>query len=1084
MRKTIFVLLLGLLFGTTMWSQLKVSGTVKDNNGALLPGVNVFMSGSSQGTITDINGFYELDVSEDASLTFSFIGYQKMEFAVNGRSVIDVTLQEEVNEINEVVVTALGIKREERALGFATQSIGSEEVTNAMAVNWSAGLAGKVSGLSVVSPGGPMGSSRITLRGDVSLNMNNNNALIVVDGVPLTSPMTGTGSAYGAGSSNDLPVDFGNGYSDINPDDIENIQVLKGASATALYGSRAASGVVMITTKSGGRNEKGIGVTINSNTSVEGVLRWPDYQYEFGQGVQTYGLGAAGSEYEGELYYSYGTSPDNLNRSTSGTSSAFGPRFDSDKLYYQYDPITQGQGADKTPWIAYPDNRKALFQTGVTSVNSVAIDGQSDKGSMRGSVTYTKNKWILPNTGFERMVLSFSANQQVSKQVKLNVRSSFTNRKTDNTPGIGYNSNSIAYFMIFQNPNVNLDWLRPMWRTGLEDIKQLQPYSSFIGNPFVTLYENTNSSNKYGTVTSMSATWDISRKFALMVRSGLDLSYDRREMQRTISDVVFGQGFFRSQNVFNYEVNSDALLTYRESFSNGITVSVSGGGNLMKQEYDLKDASVTGLITPGVYRLSNGQSTPYVVSTERNKAINSVYGSANIAYKNSLFVDITGRNDWSSTLLEKNRSFFYPSISASVVLDKIFSLPEKVDLAKLRIAYAEVGNDTDPYKTEKYYATSEFAGSAVTSTTLHNIDFKPEISSSVETGVDLRMFKNRVAFDFTYYYNVTRNQIIDAPLDASTGYYRATLNAGKVRNQGYEVMVNVTPVKQRHFTWNSSLTWSKNENKILELSEGMEENQVLSSIGSVSIIGQVGGTTGDLWGYKLERNENGEEIIGSNGLPVLTQDIEYVGSAYPAWKAGFYNEFSYKGIKLSVLFDAQYGGLIYSQAHHKLTQQGKLGFTLNGRLPDSEFYIEKDDPRILADPALAARNIGGFYMVAPGVVDNGDGTYSANTKLVTVENYYKERYRINNVETNSFDASYIKLREARLEYSLPKSLLAKTPFQKASVALYGRNLMMITDFPMFDPEAAALNGGTITPGVETGQLPSTRSAGVNLTLSF
>jgi hypothetical protein len=338
--------------------------------------------------------------------------------------------------------------------------------------------------------------------------------------------------------------------------------------------------------------------------------------------------------------------------------------------------------------------------------------------------------------------------------------------------------------------------------------------------------------------------------------------------------------------------------------------------------------------------------------------------------------------------------------------------------------------------------------------------------------------------DFTFYYNVTRNQIIDAPMDAATGYYRATINAGKVRNRGYELTVNGTPLIAKNFKWNMGLTWSKNENQILELAKGMDENQLLSSIGSVSIIGSVGGTTGDLWGYKLVRNTKGEVIIASNGLPAQAPVIEYVGSAYPSWKAGMSNEFQYKNFRLSIQFDGQFGGIVYSQAHHKMTQQGKLGFTLNGRLPGTEFYIEKDDPRILADAALSKKNLGGYYMVAPGVVDAGNGTYAPNSKLVTVEAYYNENYRINNVETNSFDASYLKLREVRFEYSLPKSVLAKTPFEKASLAVYGRNLMMITSFPMFDPEAAALNGGTITPGVETGQLPTTRTVGLNLTLGF
>lgn len=1068
----------------TIFAQTVIKGTVKSIKNETLPGVSVSVKGTAKGVVTDPNGQYSIDAPKNAILVFSFIGYEKMEYATEGSSKLDVILNEKIEQISEVVITALGIKREEKALGYSTHNIGTEQITNAMSTQWASSLAGKVAGLNIVSPGGPIGSSRITLRGDVSLNMNGNNALIVLDGVPLSSQMTGTGEAYGAGTSSDLPVDFGNGFSDINPDDIESIQVLKGAGATALYGSRAATGVIMITSKSGTRKQKGIGVTFNSNTSIDGVLKWPDYQYEFGQGVQTYALGATGTEYDGEPYYSFGKTPDGKNGSTSGTSSAYGPRFDANKLYYQFDPVTQAQGLEKTPWVAYPNNRKGLFRTGYNLINSVAIEGQGDKGSIRASITSTKNEWILPNTGFNRIVASLSANYQVSKRLKLTARTGYTNRKTDNTPAIGYNSNSIAYFMIFQNPNVNLDWIRPMWKNGQEGISQLQPYSTFIGNPYITLYENTNASNKYSTVSTLSAIYEISRKFDLMVRSGIDLAFDERAMQRTVSDVVFAKGYFRKQNIFDYEANSDALITYRESFTNGLNMSISVGANMMRQHYNLLEASVTGLITPRVYKLSNGQSSPYVVSTERNKAMNSLYGSANFSWKNKVFLDITGRNDWSSTLPEQNRSFFYPSVSTSVLLNEIAHLPNQINKAKLRISYAQVGNDTDPYKTDKYYSTTKFPGSASMATTLHNIDFKPEISSSFETGLDVKMLKNRLGIDFTFYYNATKNQIIDAPMDASTGYYRATINSGKVRNRGYEVMINGTPVIAQKFKWNVGLTWSKNENQILELAKGMDENQLLSSIGSVSIIGSVGGSTGDLWGYKLVRNPAGDVIIASNGLPAQAAVIEYVGSAYPSWKAGMTNEFQYKNFRLSIQFDGQFGGIVYSQAHHKMTQQGKLGFTLNGRLPGTEFYIEKNDPRILADAALSKKNLGGYYMVAPGVVDAGNGTYAPNTKLVTVEAYYSENYRINNVETNSFDASYLKLREVRFEYSLPKSVLAKTPFEKASLAVYGRNLFMITSFPMFDPEAAALNGGTITPGVETGQLPSTRTVGLNLTLGF
>lgn len=1074
----LFCILPGIIF-----AQSTVKGQVTDKSGSPLIGATVSVKNTSEGVVTNINGEYILNTKVQLTgknvIIFSYIGYKSKEVSFKS-SVINIELEEETTQLEDVVVTALGIKREERGLGYSTQTVNGDMITGAMPNNWSAALSGKVAGLSIVTPGGPLGSSRISLRGDVSLNQDGNNALIVVDGVPMSSPMTNPGTAYGAGSAAELSVDYGNGFADINPDDIDNIQILKGASATALYGTRAANGVIMVTTKSGNNSKKGIGVTFNSNISMDDVMKWPDYQYEFGQGLPT-NMGKTGTEYAGKVYYSYGASPDG-NSSTSGTSSAYGAKFDPNQLYYQYDPETQGRATTATPWVAYKDNRKDLFQTGYTITNSVAITGKNDKGSIRASITHTKNEWILPNTGFQRIVASVSAQQQVSRILRVNFKTSYTNRKIDNTPALGYNSNSISYFLIFQNPNVNLDWLRPMWRTGQENVKQLQPYSSFIGNPFIILYESENPSEKHSNVSSLSANLQLSRKFDFMIRSGIQLSADQREQHRPVSDVVFGNGFFKKQNVFDYELNSDALLTYHDSYNNGLHINASVGANMMKQHYDMLSASVTGLITPGVYKLANGASNPHVETIIKDKALNSLYFAANFAYKNKIYVDVTGRNDWSSTLPKDNRSFFYPSISSSFLVNEMVKLPRQISLLKVRASWAQVGNDTDPYKTSAYYNTSDFPGSVEVSTTLFNKNFKPEISTNYETGLDLRMFKNRLGIDFSFYYNRTKNQILDAPMDPTTGYSRATINSGNVRNRGYEIELNATPVLTKDFRWKTTLTWSRNENRIMSLAEGTDENQLISSIGNVSIIGKVGGTSGDLWGYKLVRNENGNVVIGANGLPERSSEIEYVGCAYPGWKAGFYNEITYKGFKFSFLIDGQKGGMVYSHSHHKMTEQGKLAHTLNGRLPGTEFYIGADDPRITGNPQLT--QLGGIYMVAPGVVKNSDGSYSSNTTLVTVEAYNKEYYRMANVETNSFDASFIKLREVRLEYNLPKKILSKSPFTNASIAFYGRNLLCLTDFPLFDPEAAALNGSSIVPGVETGSLPSPRTLGVNISLSF
>jgi Outer membrane receptor proteins, mostly Fe transport len=1082
-NKWLFSLIIGWMSCGIAYGQTIVKGNIASEDGEPLIGATVTVKNSTDGTVTDIDGNYSLKTKKTLTkkdlLVFSYVGYKTLQKNYSGNT-MNVKLAEESQQLNDVVVTALGIKREEKGLGYATETVKGDMITSAMPSNWSTALSGKVAGLSVISSGGPLNSSRISLRGDVSLNQNGNNALVVVDGVPMSSPMTNPGVAYGAGSNSELSVDYGNGFSDINPDDIESIQVLKGASATALYGTRAANGVIMVTTKSGATAQKGLGVSYSGNFSIDDVMRWPDYQYEFGQGLPS-NIGPAGSIYAGEPYYSYGKPEDGSYASTSGTSSAYGARFDANKKFYQYDPVTQGRASVATPWVPYKNNRKDLFQIGYTLTNSVALTGKSDRGNIRASITHTKNEWILPNTGFQRITAMISAQQQISRALRISFKSSYTYRKLNNTPALGYNSNSISYFLIFQNPNVNLDWLRPMWRTGQENVKQLQPYSSFIGNPFVILYESENPSEKHSNVSSVSANLRISSKFDFMIRSGIQLSADQREQHRPVSDVVFGNGFFKKQNVFDYELNSDALLTYHDSFANGLHVNASVGGNMMQQSYDMLAASVTGLITPGVYKLSNGVSNPSVQTVIKKKALNSLYFTANFSYKDKLFLDVTGRNDWSSTLPKNNRSFFYPSVSVSAVMNELFAMPEAISLLKVRGSFAQVGNDTDPYKTSPYYGTSDFPGSAVVASTLYNQDFKPEISTNYETGFDFRMFHNRIGLDFTFYYNRTKNQILDAPMDPTTGYSKATINSGCVRNRGYEIQLNATPVASRSFRWNATFTWSKNENKILSLAEGADENQLISSIGNVSIIGRVGGTTGDLWGYKLVRDPEGNVVINDNGLPERSGEIEYVGTAYPKWKAGLYNEFSYKNFTLSILLDGQVGGKMYSHSHHKMTEQGKLAHTLNGRLPGTEYYMSKDDPRI-AEAGLSPQD--GMYMIAPGVVRNADGTYSKNTKVVTVESYYKEYYRMANVETNTFDTSFLKLREMRLEYKLPGSTLKKTPFSQASVALYARNLFCLTDFPLFDPESAALNGSSMVTGVETGSLPTARTFGLNINLSF
>jgi hypothetical protein len=398
-------------------------------------------------------------------------------------------------------------------------------------------------------------------------------------------------------------------------------------------------------------------------------------------------------------------------------------------------------------------------------------------------------------------------------------------------------------------------------------------------------------------------------------------------------------------------------------------------------------------------------------------------------------------------------------VNASLVLSDIFHLPRQISFAKLRLSAADGGNDTDPYQTQKYYGTSEFASSGSVNQVLFNANLRPEISTNYEAGMDVRFFKNRLSLDFTYYNNTTRNQIVPVPLDPTTGYTSAIINSGKVRNQGVEVVINAKPVVGTGFNWNTTINWSKNQNRVLQLAEefGGVGKQDIGYGGNATIQARVGGTTGDIYGFGFVRSPEGQVVYTAAGLPVRPDDVQYIGCAFADWKGGIQNEFSYRNFRFSFLVDGQYGGIIYSQTHHKMTEQGKLKHTLRGREEN--------------------------FIIGDGVVDDGAGHYVPNTKKVLPVDYYAEYYRRANVEANSFDASYLKLREARIEYSLPKKMLGKF-FKQVTAALYGRDLLMLTSFPIFDPETAALNGSVLLPGVEMGQLPSTRTMGLNVTLKF
>ncbi len=1028
----------------------RIKGKVVDKNNQPLEGVTVYVQGADYGTETNALGIFEVEAAENATLLFSYLGYADVTQTVSNTDFVNIVLYEDTEgQLDEIVITALGIAREEKQLGYSQQKLTNETFTDARSNNWVDNMKGKVPGMSFTSASsGPMGSTQVVLRGNRSVDSNKNGALIVVDGIPINSGMSSSGAGNGY-LSTDSPVDFGNGMSDINPEDIESVTVLKGAGATALYGSRAANGAIMITTKSG-KKSQGLGITFNSNLSTDVIQRWPDWQTQYGSGT-----GKAFNA-NGELYYSYQASEDGA---ATQSNLGFGPRFNG-QYYYQYDPATGTMGTQRTLWQNYDNARKGFWRTGTTLTNSLSFAAGNDKGSMRASVTYSDNEWIMPNTGFERVAISTKGNYEIAKGIKLNSTLNYYNRSSGNLPSTGYNNHTISYFMILTNANNNIDWYRKMW---LDEGKTRlnSPFSTYLDNPFALVHEVINSTNNNTFTGNLSLDVDFTKNLKLMLRSGINSQDEFRELKRPYDLVKFATGYYERQMINSQEINTDFLLTYTGNETDNFNYSLSAGGNIMSYKYRRMDASANGLAVPDVYKLSNASSNVFTETADANKKVNSLYALGSFSYRNLLFLDLTARNDWSSTLPQGNNSYFYPSANLSFILSDALAMPLWIDFTKLRASLAQVGNDSQPYIISKYYDNSPFVGSAITDNQLFNADLKPEETTSAEFGIDARFFGDRLGVDVAYYNTVSDNQILSVPLDYATGYSSQYINAGKVQNRGIEAMLYLSPVKTQNFQWKTTFTYAKNKNEILELAAGIEggDEQVLATSGTVSIIGKVGGSTGDMYGYGFVRNNEGEIIYdATTGLPVRPKEETYQGNAYADWKGGWMNNFTYKGWNLGITLDGSFGGKLYSQSYHKMMEHGHL----NGSLPGRE----------------------DGFIIGDGVVQNADGSYAPNTKKVAVPDYYAEYYRRANVEANTFDATWVKLREISIAYSFPKTFLTRHKLKGLTVSVFGRNLYTWSDFPIYDPETAALNGANMVPGVEMGQLPSPATYGFNLKVSL
>lgn len=1011
---------------------------------------------------TNDQGVFSITVNKGITVNFSMIGYSTnaTTFTAATNNIV-IRMKSSASNLNEVVVTALGIKREEKSLGYAVTKLDSNQFTDAVSSNWTDALSGKVAGLNLVRNSGPAGSNKIILRGENNLT-GDNEALIVIDGVVASSSSRRTAATGGGvyGTDGDvMPPDFGSGLNDLNPEDIESVTVLKGPAASALYGQRGANGAIIITTKSAnkGSNNKTLSISFTQNSTWEQVNRNVDRQNQFGQGQ--YGVS----------YFSYGATVDGA--STNGTSATWGAPFVAGGEFYQYDPATQVRGLTRTPWVAYEDPITAFFKTGYTSAQALTLSGTYKKVGMRLSVSHNENDWIVPNTGLDRTTVAFNANANLTKKLSINIKAQYSNRHSDNLPATGYGNQALMYWFMFAQPNVNVDWYRDYWVHGKEGTNLVNITTTNPESPYAISELYLNGQRRNGFLGNIQANYKFNKALSLMVRASGDFNKDQRETKRPW-DAAGGKyvyGLYRLNNVRSYEINADFMLKYEKKINKNIHLNATLGGSQLRNEYGRLETRADGLVEPGIYTLDNHRySLIYVPDTSRYR-INSFYGTVSLSYKNYLYLDLTGRQDWNSTLATTfragNEGFFYPSASLAFVASDYWKLPKAVSFAKLRASVAQVGSgSTIPYRTGYFYrpvSYGVYADTVLTNpNTVPNPDLKPLITTTVELGLDLKLFKNRLNFDLAVYAGNTKNQILNRIVDRASGYYNAIVNVGRVDNKGIELSVNATPYQTKKFKWTLNGTFTANRNKIKELADSSIVLRT-GNLGSGQVVAVVGGSMGDLYGVGFMRSPGGQIVFDAKtGYAKPSADIMYLGNTLPKFKFSFGTGVSYKQFSANVLFDAQVGAVAHSLTFSRMAALGKLNITLPGRYNG---------------------------VIGDGVVwDATSNSYRKNDVIATdFENYYYSLYGSDQAEGSIFSTDFVKFREANLTYTFGKKFLKRTEvFNKITIGVYGRNLLIWSPWPGFDPEFGTISGTDIVQGFEVGQLPSTRSFGFRVVVGL
>ncbi|WP_430810803.1 MULTISPECIES: SusC/RagA family TonB-linked outer membrane protein [unclassified Carboxylicivirga] len=1001
-----------------------VSGTVVDQFGMGIPGVNVSVKGTTTGTITNLDGQFTLEVPANSVIVYSFIGFASQEITVAPDASYDVTMQEDVMNVDEVVVTALGIKREKKALGYSAVEVGEEAFETMKDANPMGALSGRMAGVQInTSSQGAGGSSSVLIRGAAVLS-GSNEPLYVVDGVPISNTQFSN-----ADDADNGGVDSGNGLSGISADDIENISVLKGPAATALYGSRAINGVVLVTTKSG-KGEQGTTVDFNSNITFDKARIYSNWQEVYGQGTK-------------------GNAPQTIDAGREQTSM-WGAKYSDTNSYVNYN----GQQKD----YKFYDNEREFFDTGMTWTNSVAVNHNTEKANLRLSYSNTTNNGLVPGTSYDRNTFNVSGGTKAfNDRLEINAKISYTDEESENAMMGATPFNPTSQLLGVPN-NVSLDDLRnykdPV--TGLPIGLGVNGNS----NIYWTTNEIDHQYRKKRVMSLVNAKLNITDHLNAQVRAGSDMTFFANESVYPIGTPYYTDGRGSMMKADEVESNYDFLLNYDRNFTDKLGLTVNAGASRMDREYEGLSIYSVGFTLPDLQRPGFGNDNTQVVDYSR-KRINSVYSTAQFRYGSMLYFDLSARNDWSSTLPSDNNSYFYPSVSTSVIVSEMVEMPSWITFAKVRGSWAQVGSDTDPYQLVLQYKPDDNAHptwgggnnivAGIDGATIPNATLKPSIMTSYEIGADIKFLNNRLGLDVTYYNSVADDQIMPIDVSNASGYNEAIVNSGSIENRGWEAVLYANPYRSANFSWNTSLNFAYNINEVTELADDVTQLNLMSGAG-VNVIAAVGEEYGAIMGRTFVRDENGKIVIGKNGLPQASNEFTKLGGAYHPVMLGWSNTLTYKQFTLNVLFDSKFGGEVYSATEASAYAMGKHENTL-GR---SEY---------VAGQAWSSAELEGQTTTA-----RPEDVYGA---LASIDELFV------------YDASFVSLRELSLSYRLPSQLFTDSKyFKSASVGLFGKNLgYLYRSTDNIDPQStySISNGGQ---GIEYGNMALPASFGFNVNVKF